>query len=192
MLTTLLIVSFGSDLVSADPITYLYSGTGTGQLGSSTFSDTNFTITALADTNNITLWQLGGNGPQNTHLSTVIDITSLGSYSITTPSHTWISGATSGPGSGWGGLGENLSLNWINIHENEFVGYGLNTPVGPLLYDSPGSVDQFHDVSTSGGLLKFTSISTVSFTAIVAPEPSTLLLLGIGAISLLGYRKAKS
>src|SRR5690242_18217465 len=136
-LFVLLVFVLDCSLVSATPITYLYSGTGTGQLGSSTFFDTNFTITALADTNNITLWLLGDNGPQNTHLSTVIDLASLGSYSITTPSHTWISGSISGPDSGYGGLGQNLNANWITIHENEFVGYGLNTPVGPLQYDSP-------------------------------------------------------
>ena len=93
----------------------------------------------------------------------------------------------SGSPSGTGGLGKNLDFNWIKFQENALIGYGLNTPIGPVLEVSPTNVDQFHDVSTSGGLLKFTSISAVTFTAIIAPEPSTLLLLGISAISLLSY-----
>jgi hypothetical protein len=187
MLLTLAVFVLDCSLVSATPITYIYSGTGTGQLGSGTFSNASFKITALADTNNITSWGPASNGPQNTHLTTMIDITSLGSYSITTPSHSWMSGSSSGTG----GLGKNLDFNWIKFQENALIGYGLNTPIGPVLEVSPTNVDQFHDVSTSGGLLKFMSISAVTFTAIIAPEPSNLLLLGIGAISLLGYRKAK-
>ena len=42
------------------------------------------------------------------------------------------------------------------------------------------------------GQLISTSGSGSSIESASVPEPSTLLLLGIGAISLLGYRKAKS
>jgi hypothetical protein len=175
-------------LASATPITYFYSGTGYGQLGNSTFSDAHFAITALADTSNITSWIYAAGGPQNTHLSAVIDITGLGSFSITTPSHSWMNESPYG----LGGLGEDHDANWLTLREDALTHYGLNTPIGPVVENSPEDFEQVHGVSTSGGALTFSYVSTVSFTAIVAPEPSTLLLLGIGAISLLGYRKAKS
>jgi hypothetical protein len=162
----------------ATPITYIYSGNGTGQLGSSPFFNANFTITALADTINIKPWGDAVGGPQNTHLSTMIDIAGVGSYLITTPSHTWMDG--SHDGSGDGGLGKNLGVNWIMFEEHTLADYGLNTPIGPVLEDLPTDVEQFHDISTSGGLLKFDSISTVTFTAIITPEPSSGILFLVG------------
>jgi PEP-CTERM motif len=68
--------------------------------------------------------------------------------------------------------------------------------------------DAFHITDFNGPPIKFGSLQTVGdfvgaidiyqmvvpagVTVSIIPEPSTLLLLGIGAISLLGYRKAKS
>ena len=42
------------------------------------------------------------------------------------------------------------------------------------------------------GLMLATTQTLRELRLTLVPEPSTLLLLGIGAISLLGYRKAKS
>jgi hypothetical protein len=42
-----------------------------------------------------------------------------------------------------------------------------------------------------GNVMSYDSSGIIVGTTTVVPEPSTLLLLGIGAISLLGYRKAK-
>src|SRR3954462_8100479 len=97
----------GAQPACGTPISYVYSGTGTGLLGASTFSNANFTITALADTNKIKPWGDAVGGPQNTHLATIIDISGVGSYLISTPSHTWMDG--SHDGSGRGRLGKNLS-----------------------------------------------------------------------------------
>ena len=51
----------------AVPITYVYQGLGNGVLDQTTFLERVFTITALADTDNITPWVNAGGGPQNTH-----------------------------------------------------------------------------------------------------------------------------
>lgn len=160
----------------ASPITYVYDGFGTGILGGSPFTDAAFTITASADTDNITAWPYASGGPQNTHLSTLIDIAGLGSFSITTPSHSWISALDTGRG----GLGENLDGNWITLEEPALIGYGLDTVLGPVLENSPLHVNQFNNVATTGGALDFSSISSVTFTAI--PEPATLILLGLGGL----------
>jgi hypothetical protein len=172
----------------AAPITYIYDGFGTGTLGGSPFTDAAFTITASADTDNITVWPNGGYIPQNTHLSTVIDIAGLGSFSITTPSHSWMLGS----GGGSGGLGRNLSLNWLTLTEPALIGYGLDTSIGPVLENSPLHASQFRDVATTGGTLAFSSITEVTFTA--APEPSTLIfLLTLGALGVvpLAWRRRK-
>jgi hypothetical protein len=171
----------------AAPITYLYSGIGTGQIGSTAFSSTGFTITAFADTSNITPWGPAVGGPQNTHLTTTIDIANIGSYSITTPSHSWMSGDPIGEGSG--GIGANLSFNWISLDDYALSGYGLNTSIGPVLEESSERFDGFKNVLTSGGILTFTSISTVTFAAVLAPEPSTPSLIAMAAIVFVRLRR---
>jgi hypothetical protein len=167
-----------TQLAHAVPVTYIYAGIGTGQLGNFPFSSTQFTITAMADTSHISIWPGGGNVSQNTHLSTTINIAGLGSFAITTPSHSWMDTALP---SGVGGLGQDLFVNWITFRENALIGYGLNTSIGPVAESSPEDVGQFHDVSTTGGALTFNSIAPVTFTAIVTPEPSSIALALVGS-----------
>jgi hypothetical protein len=50
-----------------------------------------------------------------------------------------------------------------------------------------GLANNEYTFGTSGSITDFSQLRIT-----LVPEPSTLLLLGIGAISLLGYRKAKS
>ena len=51
--------AFANPVFSA-PITYIYEGTGTGILGAQAFNNAAFTITAQADTANITPWVNAG------------------------------------------------------------------------------------------------------------------------------------
>jgi hypothetical protein len=166
--------------VAAEPITYIYEGTGSGAIGPATFTNAAFKITALADTDNVALWSEVGDAIQNTHLSTFVAITGHGSYTILTPSHTW--GANGLFGLDWAGLGQALDVNWITLDENSLDAYDLATPVGPIPETDPLHVDQFRDVLTTGGLLTFTSINEVTFTAII-PEPGTLGLVGMALVA---------
>ncbi len=170
-----------SNTVFAAPITYVYEGIGTGSLGLTDFTDREFVITASADTNNISPWIMAD--LQNTHLNTTIEIAGLGLFTITTPSHTWIAETCCG------GIGADLDANWITIDENAFVnvGYTLDTILGPIIDNSPSAVSQFADVATTGGTLSFSSMSTVTFTAV--PIPAAVWLLGGGLIGLLGIRR---
>ena len=173
------------------PITYTYQGVGSGTLGTQSFTSAQFTFTAQADTNNIAPWVNAGGGPQNTHLSATILITGLGVFGVTTPSHTWLAQGCCG------GLGADLSANWVTIDEPALigVGYGLDTNFGPVVDNSPSHVNQFTNVGTGGGTLRFSSISTVTFTASTnaVPEPSTFAMLGIsgGALVVIRLRKKR-
>jgi hypothetical protein len=59
--------------------------------------------------------------------------------------------------------------------------------IGGSLTTLDGLANNEYTFGTSGSI---TDLSQLRLTLV--PEPSTLFLLGIGAISLLGYRKAKS
>jgi hypothetical protein len=172
-----------SNTVFAAPINYVYEGIGTGSLGLTDFTDREFVITASADTNNILPWPNAD--LQNTHLNTTIEITGLGLFTIITPSHTWIAETCCG------GIGADLASNWITIDENGFVnvGYALDTNLGPIIDNSPGDVRQFTNVATTGGTLSFSSISTVTFTAV--PIPAAAWLFGSGLLGLIGLVRHK-
>ncbi len=172
----------------ATPITYTYAGQGSGALGTQSFTRATFTFTAQADTANITPWVSAGGGPQNTHLSATINIEGLGTFSVLSPSHTWLAQNCCA------GLGANLGANWITLNEPSFtsIGYGLATNLGPIVDNSPDNINQFNGVSTSGGNLSFSDMTTVTFTATTGsdvPEPSTLAAAGIGCACLLLLRR---
>ncbi len=173
-----------SSPANAVPITYTYDGVGSGTIGTSTFSGAAFSIVASADTDNIQPWSNAD--LQNTHLSTSIHISGVGTFDILTASHTWIAQNCCA------GIGEDLSSNWITMNSTQLidVGYGLDTNIGPIIDNSPSNINQFTGVSTSGGTMAFSSVSTVSFTATVVPEPSTAILLTIGLVGL-GYSKKR-
>jgi len=167
----------------AAPITYTYTGVGSGQLGQNSFFDVFFEINALADTNNVGPWCCSAR--QNTHINTTIVIQGLGLHTILTPSHTW-----NHPGQG--GIGQNLGANWITLFEAGMGAHDLASNVGPILENDPAHVNQFNNVATSGGSLTFNSIDHVTFRARTqVPEPTTLLLLGTGLTRLVMLRRRK-
>jgi hypothetical protein len=165
-------------VAEAAPITYFYSGSGTGSLGGAGFTNAEFVITAQAETSNITPWVNAGFGPQNTHLSATININGLGVHTINTPSHSWTV-----PDGSVGGLGENLYVNWVTLSGSFLPGYGLDTAYGPVTDTTPWDVGQFNTVNTTGGVLSFTSISTVTFEAKLVPEQSAMLSAAIAGLA---------
>jgi MYXO-CTERM domain-containing protein len=166
-------------------ITYRYQGVGSGTLGGTPFTNATFTITGIADLAGVQPWS-AGLARQNTHLSTHIDIAGRGSFAILTPAHTWSIDPVST--STWGGLGQNLTFNWITFDDPAFEDYPLNIPLGPILETNPLHVGQFSGVDTSGGVLNFSGITRVTFTALV-PEPTALALAGLAAVGLRRRRK---
>ena len=95
---------------SATPITYIYSGIGSGFLGVAPFEDTAFVITAEADTANVGPWP-GHASFQNTHASATIELSGLGSFTFIDPTHTWISEGCCM------GIGADLSLNYLTLFD---------------------------------------------------------------------------
>ena len=93
--------------------------------------------------------------------------------------------------------GSNLTFNEgdffgivLRSNAQEFFSYSWWVATYPVDTYAAGASFSFQYFNSS--VLTHGGIDTQFATYVVVPEPSTLLLLGIGAISLLGYRKAKS
>lgn len=172
----------------AIPITYVYSAFGgSGSIGGTAFSSADFTVTAVADTDNIGSWCCSDE--QNAHLSATIEIAGFSAASILSPSHTW-------HGGGSVGLGADLGVNWMTMNSVSIVGYDLATAFGPIA-DTFVDLNQFNNVSTSLGILDL-SDSTLSgtFQAITStgsvPVPGTLAIFGLALAGLFRSRCRRS
>lgn len=174
--------------VKAAPITFLFTGIGTGTLGDTPFTNAAFTITALADTLNIEFATFGATTPAVLSSSTTISITGLSTATFTTPQRIF----------------NNQPLAIVGVNKpsppssdrydifNATLGtYTLATAFGPV----SGSVVAIGltGVPTNLGTLDLTPDSlNGTFQAIsgdvaaVAPEPGSIALVSVGLAAMAG------
>jgi hypothetical protein len=175
--------------VFAAPITFTQTGTGTGQIGTTSFVDAAFTITALADTANCVRVQSGIYSEN--HSAASISISGLGSYVFISGTRTFVNQNSDQIGFSRAGA-QKYDL-FSNLSGSAFADWDMLTSVGPVTgwaqlkqWQSP-----YPPVETTGGALVFDDAqwTMCTFTATVGatPEPSTFALLATGFIGLLAY-----
>lgn len=170
-----------SSSAQATPITYIFQGeSASGDIGGITFTNSDITITALADTDNIGAWCCSD--VQNTNLSASIFIDGIGSADILTESHVWHGGSNVG-------IGANLGANWMTFFDTTFNSFDLSSEIGPV-NGLANDVIQFVNVNTSLGILNFSDADlSGSFQAVVGvSEPSAIALLALGLVCF-SFRK---
>lgn len=184
-------------LASAEPITYTLTTTATGTLGASTFTDASVTVTLTGNTSNIAF----GPSPLNVFLvnpgSATINISGLGtstftdSIEILSSFDTLVFGGKSAVVIAQLDNPAGTSVSGIAVEEGTaFFGYSLQGPFGPISGTGGAASGPANIFPTSAGNLQYTIqppiLGPSTFTATVVPEPTGMMLLGMGLLGLIG------
>jgi hypothetical protein len=190
----------------ATTITYQITGTSSGTIGGSSFVNALTTVALSGDTTNVTAWSACPTCLVNLG-STTVSIAGIGSAVVTDPTGVYSTGVpvdlgiglpllpylailvidnppATGPDPGFG-----IGL----FGSNALLGYDLRSSIGSITA-APGLVGPSTccTTRTSLGDLIFTSgispTSQATLTVSTVPEPSSLLLFAIGALTLAGGR----
>ena len=143
------------------PITYTFNGTASGRLGSTTFTNAAFAITAVGDTNDVT--SIGTGVSCNDFIGAAYTLGGVGSGYITSPLSVAVNTGMQLLALTVGGCVD-TSLIWISGYDAQVSAYRLNTGIGPLSLGTP-SPQSAVAPDTSSGKLTITDISAMTFQA---------------------------
>jgi hypothetical protein len=184
------------NLAVCSPIVYSFTGSASGTLGTTAFSNASFTVTSAGDTSLVTL--APGSIYQVQVSSSMITIAGLPSATFLGPTY-W--GDPQGSGDIiFGNSPITIGTGLLGI-TRLMVGletYNLESSFGPVFspVDFESSIFMnFQNIATSqGGLTLVASNETFTATAAATPtpEPLSLLLLGVGLVLLPVARKVST
>jgi hypothetical protein len=167
-----------------------YTGTGSGTLNGTAFTNAAFTFTALADTANVVT--ASSNQRYNAHTSTDFTIAGVGAGSITTTLFTVNSDL---------GIARILDLTTVaGTGNGRFFSIAYMAPSWNMLTDfslTNGSVGQpggvLPSIATTAGDLQFSSfvlgVGTGTFNAVLNPVPAPGAIALLGLAGLAGRRR---
>jgi len=157
----------------ATPITFSFTGVGSGNLDTTVFTDAAFEVLISVDTDDV-IFRTDTYGIED--LSGTIDISGVGIGTFVEPLYVFDCQSCVAVG-----FGNRTKYDLIDLF---VIGVGLDTYdltsyFGPISDQDP-FFGQFVNVELSIGALTFTSMSYATFTAI--PEPGTVLLVAVGGL----------
>jgi hypothetical protein len=172
---------------SARPIWYFFEGNGSGSVGSRTFSDGDFVITARGDTDNVSsLPELPKRW--DVPVDSRIRIEGIGEGAITR-----VTRVGSYPGAAGVFFGRERDIfDIFGIQEPPLADYSLRSEIGPIREDNPIAVNQFFNVQSELGIIRFNSIDYINFSASFVPEPGAAAALLLPGTSLLLRRRGRT
>jgi hypothetical protein len=170
-----LICAFWATAAQAAPITFSFTGYGSGELDVRGFSNLPFQVIVTADTNDVQTPAGGIFELQSQDGS--IEIAGIGLARFTDPVYVFTNQSAEVIG-----FGSFSSFDLIDLLVTG-VGldtYDLTTSFGPIFDERP-LFSQFENVSTDLGPLTFTDMFFVTFEAAAVPEPSAALCFLLGS-----------
>lgn len=181
-----ILLFFGARQANADAITYTESGTATGSIGATNFTNALVTITFAGDTSNVS----GVSGLFTNPVGTAtVTIGGIGAFAFTDSLYVFDNQPYSVVGISDSTLNDILDT----FGNSAFGTYDLTTALGPVTGLSGFNLGSSY--GTSGGGLVFGDMSANSTfaatTAAAVPEPSSLVLLGAAMAGLLMLRRGR-
>jgi hypothetical protein len=156
----------------ANPVTFSFTGEGSGNLDGTVFTNAAFEVLIWGDTYNI---EVTPSFHSISDLSGTIDISGLGVGSFVNPLYVFNNQENQVVG-----FGNSIQLDLIDLFISN-VGldtYDLTTSFGPITDPTP-YFRQFNSVELDTGFLTFSSMSYATFTATVIPASTHLAMLPV-------------
>ena len=153
---------------NATDIVYTFSGTGTGKVGETTFTNASFSISILADTTNVSLI-FPGDRTNTTFgvdaISSQFRIAEIGFGSFSNATYVFVNQTVGVAGwSEYNGGGEVTDILDV-LRPASFTNYNLGTPVDPILIPGPIFTGGLDSEPSTLGLVTLTDMKDITFSA---------------------------
>jgi hypothetical protein len=185
----LALVAGGAGGVRADIVTFTYTVTASGSLGSTSYTDALVTLTQTADT--AAAFTLSSDIIAVPALTSTVDVAGIGTATFTGPT---FDAAVSTIGLVGLFSGTNSGPTILAVTNPALAGYNLQGAIGPI--SGPATINPGLAFATSSGDFVFGSTSglatvqvTLGTTAV--PEASTLTMMGVVALVGLGVARRR-
>ena len=185
LLLPVLLVAVYAGSASATPIYYVFTGTASGTLGESSFSNKLLTVIATGNTDDVTV--ASGTYSDN-KLSTTITIADIGTMTVTPGAGNYdyvFDNPTLepyGPRIGYGVTGIQNPSDIIQFTNAAYQTYDLKSSIGPLTSGMDLSIADWVNVPTSSGPLTLSTYTNNTFTATEGTSITQTLEPGVQAV----------